>query len=84
MADAFAGYATTPTSPAVIHTALSANAGADLDPIPCAIYCQADGTITIQDKAGTARAYAMTAGTHIPFRGVRIAAINGGTFYGWS
>lgn len=84
MADRWADSADTDVSPASRHVALAANAGADLADLPRAIYCEADGTITLLDELGTALPYTMTAGQMIPFRGVRVTAISGGTFYGWS
>lgn len=51
---------------------------------PRAIYCAADGTAQVVDAGGTVLPYAMTAGSWLPFRGVRINATSTtGTFYGW-
>lgn len=84
MADQFASFGPTPTGPGEKHRQLVANADADIDPRPRAIHCQADGTITIRDEDGEDLPYTLTAGQSIPFRGVRVTAISGGTFYGWS
>lgn len=84
MADKFANHREGLESPATRHWLLVANAGADLDPKPRGIYCQAAGQITIRDEAGTDLAYDLDKGGQLPFRGVRITAIASGTFYGWS
>lgn len=84
MADEFASYGKSLDGPATRHFALTADADADINPRPRGVYCQADGTITIRDEAGVSLPYTMTVGGVLPFRGVRITAISGGTFYGWS
>ena len=84
MADAFEGHQASITAPASKHAALSADAGNDIDPRPRAVYCQADGTITLTDDNDNALAYAMTAGQVLAFRAKRCTAIASGTFYAWS
>lgn len=84
MADEFASHGKTLESPATRHWQLTANASADVDPRPRAIYCKADGTITLRDEAGTDLAYDLIAGAVLPFRALRITAISSGTFYGFS
>lgn len=83
MSDPFESNTATVSDPGERHFALSVDAGADIDPRPRAIYCEAPGTITLIDRSGTSLAYTMQAGQVLAFRANRVAAISGGTFYGW-
>ncbi|MGR3494081.1 spike base protein, RCAP_Rcc01079 family [Citreimonas sp.] len=81
--DDFSAYTKSASDPGYRHFALAADAGADVDPRPRAIYCEAAGTITIADEVGEELPYTMEQGQVLPFWGVRITAISAGTFYGW-
>lgn len=83
MSDPFASFAASLTGPAERHQLLAAGP-AELDPRPRLIYCASAGTIEVEDAAGVALPYTLETGDRIEFRGVRIAAITGGTFYGWT
>lgn len=70
--------------PATNHFLIVPSDTVGMNILPRAIYCAADGTAQIVDGGGVVLAYAMTAGTYFPFRGVRINATGTtGTFYGW-
>jgi hypothetical protein len=73
------------TSPATKHFAIVPSDIADLPILPRVIYCQAEGTLFVQDDEGTVLPYAMRAGDRIDFRGVRVLSTGTtGTYYGWS
>jgi hypothetical protein len=82
MADPYSNNAKGVTGPGERHWLLTASAQ-DLPVLPRAIYCEADGTITIRDTAGQVLPYTLVQGQQLPFRGVAVTAISGGTFYGW-
>lgn len=66
------------------HWQIAPSNGADLDPIPRAIYCAVSGTVAIRDVAGTDLTYTLSAGDVLPFRGVRVLASGTtATVYGW-
>ena len=70
------------TEPARRHYVVTASAN-DLLPKPRALYCEADGVVTIEDELGVQLPYTMTRGQEVPFRGTKVTAITGGTFYAW-
>lgn len=71
-------------APADRHFLIAPSDTVDLSPIPRAIVCQAAGTITVRDGAGTDLPYTMVVGQIMPFRGVRVLATGAsGTYYGW-
>lgn len=83
MADNFASHGSGISGPADKHFLITAHASNPVAPKPRAIYCQADGTITMTGSAGTSLAYAMKAGQILPFRPTLVTSVGTGTFYGW-
>jgi len=80
MTDTFNGHKPGLEAPALHHYQIADGA---LDPVPRAIRCQADGTITLTDQTeptGVALPYTMVRGEIMPGRFVH-AAITSGTFY---
>lgn len=72
------------TNPGDIHFQIVPSNTVAMTFVPRAIFCAADGTAQVVDKAGTVLPYVMLAGQFLPFRGVRINATGTtGTFYGW-
>jgi hypothetical protein len=50
--------------------------------MPRSIYCEAAGTITVQDLDGTSLTYTLVQGQILPFRARKITAATA-TVYGW-
>ena len=83
--DEFQSFTKGLTSPATKHFLIVPDDNADLPILPRAIYCEAEGTIAIQDSEGTTLSYTLGSGERLDFRGVRVmSAGTTGTFYGWS
>lgn len=83
MADRFQNVANK-VNPADTHFAIVPSDTVDLNFVPRAIYCQADGTAQVMDDQGTVLPYAMTQGMILPIRAKRILSTGTtGTFYGW-
>lgn len=82
--DTFSDHKVGLSSPAVEHVELTADPNTDLSPRPRAIHCQASGTITVTDANGVALPYTLQTGMLLAVRAVRVTAISGGTFYGWT
>ncbi len=84
MADSFADRQTGLSDVGIHHFTIAPSDSADLPVRVRAIYCKADGTITVRDEGGTDVAYPMTAGAILPFRAVRVLATGTtGTYVGW-
>ena len=83
MADNYSGIANK-ADPGSRHFAITPSDTVDMAIVPRCIYCNAAGTVQVQDKFGTTLAYAMSAGQILPFRGTRILATGTtATVYGW-
>ncbi|MGZ9812065.1 spike base protein, RCAP_Rcc01079 family [Pseudoroseicyclus sp. H15] len=74
MADNFATHAESLNSPASRHQVITPDDGADLSPVPRALFCNASGTAVIRDAAGTDVAYDLMAGQILPLRARRVLA----------
>lgn len=82
--DPLAGYAMASTAMGERHFEIVPSDTEDMPIRPRVIYCAEDGTAIVRDEAGVDLPYAMTAGTYLAFRGVRVLATGTtGTFYGW-
>lgn len=83
--DEFKSFTKGLTSPATMHFAIVPDDDNDLPILPRVIYCQAEGTIVVQDSKGVSLPYAMLTGDRIDFRGVRVMSTGTtGIYYGWS
>lgn len=74
MADNFAGFAASLTSPGELHYVVTPSDSADLDPRPRALKCLTSGNVAIRDVAGTDITYPVEAGEILEFRAVRVLA----------
>ncbi len=81
MTDRFASYSSGLDSPGTRHFAITPSAN-DLNPRPRSLYCEAAGTVTIQDADLNSLTYTLQQGQVLPFRGRRITAATA-TVYGW-
>lgn len=82
--DPLSGYAMASTAMGERHFEIVPSDTEDMAIRPRTIFCAEDGTAVIRDEGGTDLPYQMTAGTYLPFRGVRVLATGTtGTFYGW-
>ena len=74
MADNFAGFAASLTSPGEVHYIVSPSNSADLDPRPRALKCIASGTVAVRDRDGNDVTYPVEVGEVLEFRAVRVLA----------
>ncbi|MBL4813129.1 MAG: hypothetical protein JKX69_12430 [Rhodobacteraceae bacterium] len=74
MADNFRHFTQSLNAPASTHRAVTPDDNNDLDPIPRAIFCAADGTAVIVDRLGNQLSYTLTSGQVLPFRAHRVMA----------
>ncbi len=79
MPDQFDTYGKPRPTSAMRHVAITTGTLTDV----CdAIYCEADGTITVTDSAGNALAYVMVRGDRLDFRAATFS-VGSGTFRAW-
>lgn len=64
------------------HYQISAS-GVALSPKPRGVWCQAAGSLTVEDDQGTSLSYTMAQGAVLGFRPHKVTAIASGTFYAW-
>lgn len=74
MADNFAGFAASLTSPGELHYVVTPSDSSDLDPRPRALKCLTAGNVVIRDAAGIDVTYPVEVGEVIEFRAVRVLA----------
>lgn len=83
MADDFSTYGKGLTSPTDTWVLAVPHASTNFALRPRGILCSAAGTAQMVDGAGTVMPVAMTAGQFVPFRPIRINAVDTtGTYYG--
>ena len=74
MADNFAGFSASLTSPGETHYSVNPSDSADLDPRPRALKCIASGTVAVRDREGVDVTYPLDVGEVLEFRAVRVLA----------
>jgi len=71
-------------NPVDFHAAVTPSDSVELDPIPNALYCSADGDVVVKDAAGTSITYALVAGDVLPVRARYVMATGTtGTVKAW-
>jgi hypothetical protein len=84
MSDNFQSHQRSLESPGDRHQLIVPSDTQPVAPRPRALFCQADGTVAIEDRNGTVLSYSLVAGQVLPFRAVRVRATGTtATVYGW-
>ena len=84
MSDNFQGHQRSLESPGDRHKLIVPSDANPVVPRPRALWCAAEGTVSVEDRDGVALTYTLVAGQVLPFRAVKVRATGTtATVYGW-
>lgn len=84
MSDNFQTHQRSLESPGDRHRVITPSDSDAVAPRPRALWCEAAGTVSVEDRDGIVLSYTLSAGQVLPFRAVKVRATGTtATVYGW-